>query len=397
MKKTNTFGKWLLLAPLLTTMTGCLNNAKESKAAKKPFTVNETMVQVLMAGAHKETASGLTVFFIPNTAELGMDITTASSTVLDERRKVAKIIVENSDKIGTHTTTAKRAGAYLQSPATQCVNLLTAYVGMGMCKDGADEMEAGFAQIAAGFEQITLGHQAIKTKKNELNTQKDQVMSQIQVVQTGEDQSTLPALEEQLKQITYGLEVALPAEEEKLAAGQIKLEAALKDLTGKKEKCDSLPALWESLADFHKNLPTCGEKKAIVDSNIEAATALGKEMVMAVGPQNWYTTDETKTKLVIEKNKVETLSVAFAPPGQKVQEYSIDNGSINKITYGPRLRELKFTIEEKDENGFANGNLITVCLEKTAIDDVQKYTGHIKRFINGDMVIEGKMSIEFPN
>jgi hypothetical protein len=396
MKKTNIFGKWLLLAPLLTTMTGCLNNAKESNAGKS-FKINDSIVRSLMDRAHQETANSLTVFFIPDSAELGMDITTASSAMLTDRRRIAKIIVNNSDKISIHTTKAKRAGAYLQSPTTQCVNLLTAYVGMGMCRDGAEEMAAGFEQIAAAQEKIDFGRLGIKVKKDELTAQKERVMAQIQVVQTGEDQTSLPALEEALQQVTYGLEVVLPVKEAELATGQKNRDIALKDLKDKKEKCDSLPALWASLGNYHINLAECGKQKAVVDTNANAAMALGKEMVMAVGPQNWYATDATKTKLVINKNKIEKLSVAFAAPGQEIQEYSIENGSITKETYGPRLRELKFTIEEKDENGFPNGNLIPVCLEKTAIDDVQKYTGHIKRIVNGKVVIEGKMSIEFKN
>jgi hypothetical protein len=398
MKNINKIGKWILIAPLLTTVTtGCMNKAKESKASKKTFKVNESMVQAMMAGPHADIASGLTVFFIPDTQESDLEITTATAAQLANRRKVAKTIVVNSDKISIHTTKAKTAGAYLQNPATQCVNLLTAYVGMDICKKGAAEMEAGFKQVAAGLEQVHFDYLGIKEEKAKLTEQKEQVNAQIQTIQNGEDQSTLPALEEELQKIIHAIEVGLPAKEAVIAAKETELNKALKDLNEKKAKCDSLPGLWASLSDYHQNLPKCGEKKQVVDTNIAAATALGKEMVMAVGPTNWYTTDATKTSIIIKKNKVETISLAFAAPGLPTQEYSIENGSISDITYDSTFRELKFVIEEKDEHGFPNGNLIKVCLEKTAIDDVQKYTGSIKRKINGKIMMEGKMSIEFQN
>ena len=411
--KTKFFKKSFTLFATVALLSSCLNKADQVEATHKSIELREDQVILMMSANHKTEASGVTAFWMPNSqGRPGVKIEDLPAEEQEAIKAVARVIVVNGNQIARLTTEAKRAGAFLQNPATKCVDLLTAYVGMQRCEAGKPAMEAGYAQIAANQAQLDAGYTQLESTRAQTLEQAlgaeqlmDQIETQIEVLsadpqtnaaQIEELTLQLTTIKEGYKQLREALDVTIPAAQADLDNKQEQLNLALADLDGKKHQCEVLlPTLWAQNADFHHNLPRCAASKKTVDENVAAAEALGQEIAMTVGLENWLSGDAAKTSLVIKDNTVD-MAVAFGH-GADIIAYSTTDGSIVDASYNENDRELKFTIIEKDKDGNPTGAEIEVKLEKTAIDNVQKYTGHMKRFEGSHIVKQGKMSLTFDN
>lgn len=388
--------KLLLLSLSTLILTGCnFNKAEQRKAKKESFTINEEKVLTLLSRKHSTIPSSLTVFYLPDSAENSdVDIQNAGVSILEEKRQIAKTLVENSARINKHVTSAKEAAKFLYREDTQCINLLTAVQGQKICKEKEEEMQAGLRSLT---NMISIMRNNILSAEDEI--QSLDVESEMLKEKLGELDNEQLEEAESINLRLIEIEESIQKQNKTIETLKSNLIDSLLpkklDVEGKIKQCESLPALYESLTPVHKNIPECIEKKTIAETNKAKAEELGKQIVMAVGPQNWYKTDPNQSELFFD-GADSKVTLTFGQ-GDLIT-YSTEDRSIVDVSWEPNNRSFKFTILEKTikENEVVfTGNTLKVSLEKGAYGDVQTYGGSIKKYENGFMIQEGKLSLEF--
>lgn len=422
MKRSTLLSKCLLTVPVLLSLTGCLNEAKQAKAKKKGFQINESKALKLMSSEHKTQASSLTVFWIPNSGidpkNEDQDISTLSKSQLHDKRAIVRTIVNNSAALETKGPEAQKAYAYINSPKTQCMSLF----GLQKCDAGKEELGKMITTLALKQDEISSNQTTIDNKVDTTYEKIDESNAQIKILNesiqdfmTESSESTdleVKDLRKEKSKHVLAIRTFYKVIDEKykpilekLNQKQAILNAKQVVINGKVSQCNYLAGQIENLQPFLKNGPSCKNNLA----KVYQAKALKDGMVAAVGANNWLdTTDKnaTNNSVQFKEDKIE-IQLVFGLPNIKQeidenknlkdfkQAYSTDDRTIYDVHYEEKTRSLKFKIEEKDQKGNFTGAILEISLEKTATSLFHKYSGCIKRYINGIMRAEGKMVIDF--